>query len=283
MSIIGTDKILKLAQKENYAVGAFNVENMEFVQAVIEAAEETESPVIIATSVNTLRYATPEIFCSLVNSMSDNTNIPVALHLDHGESYMNVMAAIKGGYKSIMFDGSKLPYIDNVNETTKIVDICSYLGVCVEGELGAIGGKPGDPNIDDLMYTKPETAADFVRRTGVDSLAVAIGTMHGIYRSAPKLDYQRLKKIKDAVDVPLVLHGASGLSDEQIKSCIVNGICKVNIATELRMAWTETIKSVLMEKPNEFDPKRVAAEARKTIKEIVVKKMLILGSAGRAR
>lgn len=180
-----------------------------------------------------------------------------------------------------MFDGSKLPYIDNVNETRRIVDICSYLDVSVEGELGAIGGKAGDPRAEDLMYTDPKTAVDFVKRTGVNSLAVAIGTTHGIYKATPKLDYSRLKIIRDTTELPLVLHGASGLSDEQIKKCIENGICKVNIATELRIAWTNTLKTALSEKPHDFDPKVAALEAKKKLKELIVNKMYILGCVGK--
>lgn len=283
MSITNTVNMLKKAQNECYAVGAFNVENMEFVQAVIEAAEELKAPVIVATSVNTLKYATPETFCSLLNSIVEDTSVPVAIHLDHGETYMDVMRAIRGGYKSVMYDGSKYSYIDNMNQTRKIVEICSYFGISVEGELGAIGGKPGDPNIEDLMYTKPETAADFVAKTGVNSLAVAIGTAHGIYNSTPKLDYVRLEKIRAAVDVPLVLHGASGLSDDQLKNCVERGITKVNIATELRMAWTKTLRLALEDRPDKYDPKIAAKEAKKEVKKIVMEKINVLGSAGKAK
>lgn len=278
MVVRDTKRMLIDAQHNKYAVGAFNVENMEFVQAVVEAAEELRSPVIIATSVNTLKYAKPETFVSLVNSIGEKSCIPIAIHLDHGTSYIDVLSVIKGGYKSVMFDGSKLSYSANVTETKKIVDLCSYFDISVEGELGAIGGKPGDPNIEDLMYTKPETAEDFVKSTGVDSLAVAIGTAHGIYKTTPKLDYDRLIKIREKVDIPLVLHGASGLSDEQIRKCVEYGICKVNIATELRIAWTDTLRKALYDNPEKFDPKIAAKEARKAVKSIVKEKILVLGS-----
>lgn len=282
MSVVNTDAMLKKAQTGGYAIGAFNVENMEFIQAVIDAAEELNAPVIIATSVNTLKYATPETFCGLVRSIGDKSSIPMAIHLDHGESYLDVMRVLRGGYKSVMYDGSKQSYIDNVNETKRIVDICSYFGISVEGELGAIGGKPGDPNIEELMYTKPETAADFVAKTGVNSLAVAIGTAHGIYKSMPKLDYTRLEKIREVVDVPLVLHGASGLTDDQLINCVSRGITKVNIATELRIAWTNALKTVLEEKVDKFDPKVAARVAREEVKKIVMEKISVLGSAGKA-
>lgn len=281
MSIKNTNDMLKAAKLGQYAIGAFNVENMEFVQAVIEAAYELKSPVIIATSVNTLKYATPETFVALVETIASSTNIPVAIHLDHGESFFDIMKTVKGGYKSVMYDGSKLSFIENVEETKRVVDICKLLDISVEGELGAIGGKPGDPNIEKLMYTKVETAINFVENTGVNSLAVAIGTAHGIYKSTPKLDYDRLKSLSTNLDVPLVLHGASGLSDEQLKQCIINGICKVNIATELRIAWTNTIKSMLINNPDKFDPKVSLKIAREAVKNVVKEKILVLGSAGK--
>lgn len=282
MSIVNTKRMLQAAQVGGYAVGAFNVENMEFVQAVVEAAQEMEAPIIVATSVNTLKYATPEIFRSITEACAQQVSVPVAIHLDHGEKMTDVMAVVRGGYTSVMFDGSKCTYAENVEGTKQVADMCKAFDISVEGELGAVGGKPGD-NIDvDLMYTRPETAADFVEKTGIDSLAVAIGTAHGVYKSSPRLDYDRLKQIRQKVDVPLVLHGASGLSEEQMRMCVQNGICKVNVATELRIAWTDTLKRVLAERPDKFDPKVAAKEARNAVKEIVKEKIQILGSAGKA-
>ena len=283
MPYVNTRKMLLKAQSEGYAIGAFNIENMEFVQAAIEAAEEMESPIILATSVNTLKYASSNIFSSMVKSTCENSEIPVALHLDYGESYQDVIGVIKSGYLSAMIDGSKLTYLENVELTAKVTALCGNFDITVEGELGAIGGKPGDLRVEELMYTDPETANDFVRNTKVDSLAVAVGTAHGKYKSTPKLDINRLDQIRKKVDVPLVLHGASGLNDNQIRSCIKNGICKINIATELRCIWTQAIKKSYAETPDIYDPKNAAGEARKAVKELIKKKISLFGSEGKAK
>lgn len=265
------------AQLGHYAVGAFNVENMEFVQAVIAAAKELNAPVILATSANTIQYATTSLFQSMVDAVSDEMEIPVAIHLDHGER-KHIISAIQGKYKSVMYDGSLLPYKENVDHTRAVVDICNPLGISVEAELGAISGKPGTLQQKSFMYTNPDTALDFVEKTNVDSLAVAIGTAHGIYKASPQLDYERLNAISSICSVPLVLHGASGLSDEQTKECIKLGICKVNIATELRVAWTQAIYNTIKENPSRYDPKTAAKVARSVVKEIVKSKIRILGS-----
>ena len=281
-SLISTKQILKNAQVGGYAVGAFNVENMETVQAVINAASALRSPVIIQTSVSTLKYATPKLFYSMVTACLEETDIPVALHIDHGISLQDITSAIRGGYKSVMFDGSLLPYIENVQQTREVVKICHYLGISVEAELGAIAGKEGAPLDDKLLYTQPTTAADFVEKTGCDSLAVAIGTCHGIYKTTPKLDYSRLKAIRKLVSVPLVLHGASGLSDEQVRTCIQHGISKINIATELRQAWSHTLATYLQENPSRFDPKAAGKEARNALEKIIKQKIKLLGSENKA-
>ena len=282
MAVTDLKKMLTSARDGGYAVGAFNVENMEFVQAVIRAAEEERAPVIVQTSVNTLRYASPAMFFAMVDTMAAECGVPVAIHLDHGERREDIMACVRSGYRSVMFDGSLLPYAENVEETRQIVEICKALGVSVEAELGAIAGKKNAPAHSKLLYTHPETAADFIERTGADALAVAIGTAHGIYKDTPKLDYERLDDIRRAVDTPLVLHGASGLSDEQTRECVRRGITKVNIATELRIAWTETIRREQAADPAVFDPKKAAGKARDAVKEIVKEKIRVLGGGGKA-
>lgn len=281
-SIITTKKILEKAQVGKYAIGAFNVENMEFVQAVIQAATELKSPVIIQTSVSTLKYATANLFKAMVSACIDDTNIPVAIHIDHGNSFEAIMSAIKGGYKSVMFDGSLLPYIENVKQTAEIVKICHQLGITVEAELGAIAGKKDAPEDSKLLYTNPDTAVDFVEKTQCDSLAIAIGTCHGIYKSTPKLDYDRLQKIRKKVSIPLVLHGASGLSAEQVQTCIHYGICKVNIATELRQAWSKAIADYQSKNITVFDPKAAGKVARQAVMDVVKEKINMLGSVNKA-
>ena len=282
MAIVNTNEMLADARHKHYAVGAFNVENMEFVQAIIWAAEELCAPVIIQTSVNTLKYATPEMFISMVKSCADTVKVPVAIHLDHGSTMFNIMSCVKAGYKSIMFDGSMLPYETNVEQTRLIVELCKSIGVSVEGELGAISGKEGAPEESDSLYTKPEVAEDFVNRTGVDSLAVSIGTVHGLYKATPKLDYERLSTIRNLVEAPLVLHGASGLTVDHLRECIARGITKVNIATELRCAWSDTVRKYMIENPNVFDPKKASKLAREAVIDVVKEKILILGSNDKA-
>ncbi len=278
MAIINTNEILTDARYKHYAIGAFNVENMEFVQAVIWAAEEMNSPVIIQTSVNTLKFATPEMFVSMVKTCAETVKVPVAIHLDHGSTLFNIMACVKAGYKSVMFDGSMLPYDKNVEQTRLVVELCKSIDVSVEAELGAISGKEGAPENSVSLYTDPDVAFDFVNRTGVDSLAVSIGTVHGLYKDTPKLDYNRLSTIRNRIEAPLVLHGASGLTTDQIRECIARGITKVNIATELRCSWTDAIRRYLTENPNVFDPKKASKLAREAVMNVVKEKILILGS-----
>jgi len=278
MAIVNTYEMLADARQKHYAIGAFNVENMEFVQAVIWAAEELNSPVIIQTSVNTLKYATPEMFINMVRTCADTVKVPIAIHLDHGSTLFNIMSCIKAGYKSVMFDGSMLPYEKNLEQTRLIVDLCKSINVSVEAELGAISGKDGAPEESTSLYTDSDVAVDFVNRTGVDSLAVSIGTVHGLYKAAPKLDYERLSTIKKRIEVPLVLHGASGLSVDCLRECIARGITKVNIATELRCAWTEACRQYMLENPKVFDPKKASKMGREAVMHVVKEKILNLGS-----
>lgn len=283
MGVVNTNEILSDAKQRRYAVGAFNVENMEFVQAVIWAAQEMDAPVIVQTSVNTLKYATPEMFNIMVKTCADTVKVPVAIHLDHGSTLFNIMDCVKAGYKSVMFDGSLLPYERNVEQTRLVVELCKSIGVSVEAELGAIAGKEGAPQESVSLYTAPEVAEDFVNRTGVDSLAVSIGSVHGLYKAEPKLDYERLSAIKSRVEAPLVLHGASGLTVDHLRECTARGITKVNIATELRLAWTETVRRYMAENPKVFDPKKASKQAREAVMKVVREKILILGSNSMAR
>lgn len=280
--LVNTNEMLRKAQREKYAVGAFNVENMEMVQALIKVANKMESPIILATSVSTLKYANPDIFRAITEACTQNCSVPVAIHLDHGRDLKNVITSVKAGYKSVMFDGSLLAFRENVEKTMQIVELCKVFDISVEGELGAISGKKGEPSVEDIILTEPYTAKDFVELTRVDSLAVAIGTCHGIYRSKPNLDYPRLKKIAEIVDVPLVLHGASGLSDEELQRCIQNGICKINMATDLRMAYTNTVRTYIQSNTECIDPKEFGYEAMQSVEKIVEERIKIMGCAGKA-
>lgn len=280
--LVTAKQLMLDAQKGGYAIGAFNVENMEMVQAVVSAAEELKSPVIIQTTPSTLKYASPEMFYANVAAAAKAASVPVVMHLDHGSSFQLAMQAFRAGYTSIMIDGSHSAYEDNIAVTKAVVDACHPAGVPVEAELGKVGGKEDDLDGGDGGYTVPSEAADFVEKTGVDSLAVAIGTAHGVYKGTPKLDVDRLSEIRKVVSIPLVLHGTSGVPDEAVRECIRRGICKVNYATDLRIAFSTGLKEYLAKDPDAFDPKKYNALGREKVKEYVMSKILVCGSNGRA-
>ena len=274
MPFVTTKKMLQDAQDGHYAVGAFNVENMEMVMAVIEAAEEMNAPVIMQTTPSTVKYAGLDYYLANVKAAAERADIPVALHLDHGSSYGLAMQALRTGYTSIMIDGSHEGFEDNVVLTKAVVDACRPSGIPVEAELGKVGGKEDDlDGGDGDGYTDPNQAKEFVERTGASSLAVANGTAHGLYKGEPKLEQERLSNIRQVVSVPLVLHGASGVPDEAVREAIRRGICKVNYATELRIAYSNGIKEVLKTDPDIIDPKKYGAIGKKYVKTFVMEKI----------
>ncbi|EGK07063.1 fructose-1,6-bisphosphate aldolase [Desmospora sp. 8437] len=280
---LGTSRqILQHAREHGYAVCAFNVENMEMVQAVVGAAEETYSPVIIQTSANTVKYAHMDYYYGMVRAAMKHATVPVALHLDHGDGTELALKAIRAGYTSVMIDGSKQPFEENLRQTKAVVDLSRPVGVSVEAELGNVGGKLGDPDYGTDGYTKPDEAKEFVERTGVDSLAVAIGTAHGVYKGEPNLDLELLRTLRETVDVPLVLHGASGLSERDVQNCIRHGISKVNYATELRIAFTEAVKNYFTIESDFIDPKKFTGYAREKVMDVAIEKMRTCGSHGQA-
>lgn len=282
MPLATTEEMLKRAQKGGYAVGAFNVENMEMAQAVIQAAVEMGAPVMVQTTPSTVKYAGLDLYYANVAALAQKAPVPVALHLDHGSSFELAMQAIRAGYTSIMIDGSHRVFEENIALTRRVVEAAAPNGLPVEAELGKVGGKEDDLDGGSGGYTVPEEAAEFVRRTGVSSLAVAIGTAHGVYKGTPKLDVERLKEIRKLVEIPLVLHGASGLSDESVQECIREGICKVNFATELRIAYSDGVKAVLAENPDVFDPKVYGKAGRERVKELVKNRIAVCGCCGKA-
>lgn len=283
MPLVTTKELLLKAQEGNYAIGAFNVENMEMVQAVIAAAEELNSPVIMQTTPSTVKYAELDYFYANAKVAAQKAKIPAVIHLDHGSSFELAMQALRAGYTSIMIDGSHGSFEENIKVSKAVADACHPSGVCVEAELGKVGGKEDDlEGGDENPYTDPEQARIFVEQTGVDSLAVAIGTAHGVYKGIPKLDVERLSEIRKVVEVPLVLHGTSGVPDETVKECIKRGICKVNYATDLRIAFTKGVKAVLAENPDTIDPKKYGARGREEVKQYVMSKIIVCGSEGKA-
>ena len=282
MPFVTTKKMLLDAQKGGYAVGAFNVENMEMVQAVVAAAEELKAPVIMQTTSSTVKYADMSLFHGNVKAVAETSSVPVALHLDHGDSFELGMKALRKGYTSIMIDGSHEVFEENIAVTKRVVDACAPSDIPVEAELGKVGGKEDDLDGGDGGYTDPLEAKEFVERTGVTSLAVAIGTAHGVYAGVPKLDLDRLSQIKEVVSIPLVLHGASGLSEEAVKESIKRGICKVNFATELRIAFTDGVKEYLTKYPDTIDPKKYNSVGRENVKNLVMDRIKMCGSDGKA-
>jgi tagatose 1,6-diphosphate aldolase GatY/KbaY len=283
MPFVTSRKMLLDAQAGGYAVGAFNVENMEMVQAVITAAEEQKAPVMLQTTPSTLKYASPAMFAAMVRVRAEHSPVDVALHLDHGDSFALAMRAIRGGYTSIMIDGSKKSFEENIALTKEVVAAASANDLPVEAELGKVGGKEDSLEVKGQDMTDPAMAKEFAERTGIDSLAVAIGTAHGIYKVTPKLDVDRLFEIRKVVSIPLVLHGASGLTDEDIRQCVKRGICKVNFATELRIAYSDAVKTTLKNSPEVFDPKKYGAEAKIKVAEQVAIRMQVCGCSGRQK
>ncbi|EGD53090.1 fructose-1,6-bisphosphate aldolase, class II [Thermoanaerobacter ethanolicus JW 200] len=284
MPLVNTKKILEDAKKNKYAVGAFNVHNLETLKAVVKAAAEMESPLILQTTPGTIKHAGEDYIAAMAKVASEKYDIPIALHLDHGNSFDLVVKCIRAGYTSVMIDGSMLSYEQNVELTKKVVEVAHAAGVTVEAELGSIVGVEDDMYVkeDKSAFTDPEMAADFVEKTGVDSLAIAIGTAHGMYKGEVKLDFERLKEIASLVDIPLVLHGASGVPDELVKKAIALGICKLNIATELKIPFANAIKEVFKNNPDESDPRKFLAPGERAIEEVVKEKIKLFGCGERA-
>ena len=282
MPLVTSEKMLLDAQKGCYAVGAFNVENMEMVKAVLAAAEELKAPVMLQTTPGTIKYGTVETYAAIVKAEAEKVSVPVCLHLDHGDSFELAVQAMKAGYTSVMIDGSHEDFENNIAITKKVVDVAKAIGIPVEAELGKVGGKEDDLEADADTNTDPVEAKEFVERTGVSSLAVAIGTAHGFYVGTPVLDKPRVSAIKEVVPVPLVLHGASGLSEEDVKEGVERGMCKVNFATELRAAYTAAVKKLLEEKPETYDPKKLGIVGMEAVKEQVMLRMKMCGCDGKA-
>lgn len=282
MSLVTTEKMLQDADRNNYAIGAFNVENMEMVMAVIKACEELDAPAILQTTPSTVKFAGVDMYYANVACAAKRARVPIAIHLDHGNSFELASQAFRAGYTSIMIDGSKLPFEENIDLAKRVVDLCKPSSIPVEAELGKVGGKEDSTTCDDPDYTDPDKAAYYVNETGISSLAVAIGTAHGVYKGIPKLDVELLSKIRNVVSIPLVLHGASGVPDETVMECIRRGISKVNFATELRIAYSNGIKEYLKDNPDVIDPKKYSLVAMQHVTDVVKSKIMICGSTNKA-
>lgn len=275
MSLVNPMSFIKKAQEKGIAIASFNVHNLETIQAVAEGAAEERCPVIIQTTPGTLKHAGIEYISAITKAASEMYDIPIALHVDHCTSFETIIKCIRCGYTSVMIDTAHLPYNENVDMVKKVVEIAHSVNVSVEGELGRIGGVEDDLKLDEkeALFTVPEEAYDFVNKTGLDMLAVAIGTAHGEYKGRPELDFARLEKIRNLVDIPLVLHGASGVYDEEIKRSLKLGICKINIATELKNPMAAAIKETFSKNSSENDPRKYMGNAKQMVKEVVKQKI----------
>lgn len=283
MSIISSNNMLKKAQREQYAIPAFNIHNLETMQVIVETVAEYQSPVILAGTPGTYSYAGTENIIQIANELSKKHHVPLAVHLDHHEEFSDIANKINAGVRSVMIDGSHLPFDENITLVEQVVEYAHRYDVSVEAELGRLGGVEDDLIVDskDALYTNPQQAIEFVKKTNIDSLAIAIGTAHGLYKSEPKLDFDRLSEIRSVIDIPLVLHGASGVPDKDVRECIQRGICKVNIATELKIAFSDALKQYLLIHPDANDPRNYMKPAKAAMKEIVQKIITTCGCAGK--
>ena len=277
--LVNLNEVLKKAQKAKYAVGLFNTTDTDMLQAVIEAAEESNSPVILGTAEVLLPYGELKLIAPSVIAAANRANVPVVVHYDHGLTFERCLEALQLGFSSVMFDGSAKAYGQNIEETREIVKIAHAFGASVEGEIGHVGeAAQGDESLEN-MYTTVAEAKEYLENTGVDALAVAIGSAHGVYKKKPKLNIERLKEIADAVSVPLVLHGGSGLSDDDFKNTIREGIAKVNIFTDLCLAGERAMKDGAEKKLGYLETRNLKVEY---IKEAVKHKMSLFGSVNKA-
>lgn len=300
-----TTSILQKAQRGRYAVGHFNINNMEMVQAIVNAAVKLKSPIILATSEGAIQYAGMEYLYALTKTAAETNKIPISLHLDHGRNMEIIEKAIKRGYSSVMIDASHEDFERNIALTKKVVQMAHRKGVSVEAELGTIGGVEDTIKSRNILYTNPAKASEFVERTGCDFLAIAIGTSHGAYKFSGKahLRMDILKEVQKRVKIPLVLHGAScvplsavkeaqkygaqlqgvqGVPDGQIKQAVKNGICKFNTDTDLRIAFDAGIRKTILNKPSEFDPRHILAPAREYMQKVVEHRIKLFGSMEKA-
>lgn len=283
--ILSTREMLKQAQKNRYAVPAFNIHNLETLQVVVEVAGELKSPVIIAGTPSTIcDYAGADYIVAMTEVAAEKYDIPIAIHLDHFEDVNVIKNYIDIGFKSCMIDASKKSFEENIRIVKDVVQYAHKYDAVVEAELGKLIGKEDDLIVDekDSVYTNPDDALEFVNRTEVDSLAVAIGTAHGLYKGEPKLDFDRLIEIRNKVSVPLVLHGASDVPDELVKKAISLGICKVNVATDLKIPFSNAVKKYFNEHPDANDPRKYMTPGKEAMKEIVKHKIIVCGSDGQA-
>ena len=284
MPYVSGKKLIMNAWKNKYAIGAFSVHNAESIQAILGAAEDEKSPVMLMIGQKYIQYMGIEELRGMIDIFMKDITVPVCIHLDHSRKYEQVVKAIQLKFQSVMFDGSGLPFEENIAITKKLVEVANALDIGAEGEIGKIGGTEDDISVEDedAMITTCDEAVSFAQKTGVDYLAVSIGTAHGVYKKTPKLAFQRLSDISKAVNRPIVLHGGSGVPDDQVKKAITLGVAKVNVDTELRQAFTKGMLEVLTKNPEEYQLAASLGNGRKAMKEKVIEKIRIFGSNNKA-
>ncbi|EMT46037.1 MULTISPECIES: class II fructose-bisphosphate aldolase [Anoxybacillus] len=285
MPLVSMTEMLKQALAGKYAVGQFNINNLEWTQAILAAAEEEKSPVILGVSEGAARYMGGfKTIVNMVKGLMEDMNItvPVAIHLDHGSSFEKCKAAIDAGFTSVMIDASHHPFEENVDITSKVVEYAHARGVSVEAELGTVGGQEDDVVAEGIIYANPDECEELVKRTGIDCLAPALGSVHGPYKGEPKLGFKEMEEIRDRTGVPLVLHGGTGIPTEQIQRAISLGTSKINVNTENQMAFTKVVREVLAKDEKVYDPRKFLGPGRDAIKETVIGKMREFGSSGKA-
>ncbi|MGF1777328.1 tagatose bisphosphate family class II aldolase [Vibrio nomapromontoriensis] len=283
MFLVSSREMLLKAQLGGYAVPAFNIHNLETVQVIVETASEMGSPVILAGTPGTFSYAGTDYLVSICRQAAVKHKMPIALHLDHHESFSDIKTKVEAGIKSAMIDGSHFDFEQNIDLVRQVVQFCHGWDCSVEAELGRLSGQEDDLIVDakNALFTDPDAAVEFINRTGIDSLAIAIGTAHGMYKEDPNLDFDRLGEIRNKTDLPLVLHGASGVPDEDVRRCIELGINKVNVATELKIAFSDAVKGYFAENPTANDPRHYIIPGKQAMKEIVQQKIRVCGSEGK--
>ncbi|MCM3747235.1 ketose-bisphosphate aldolase [Paenibacillus pasadenensis] len=284
MSLVSSTPLLQAARANGYAVTAFNVHTLEMLQAVVEAATELNAPVILQSTMGTVKHLGADYIVTAARVAASKTHVPVALHLDHCHEFEMIVQCIRAGYTSIMIDASMKPFAENVADTKRIVELAAAIGINVEAELGKVGGVEDDITVEDHEATlaDPDECAQFVAATGVATLAPAIGTAHGIYKGEPNIDFDRIGRIASRVKVPLVLHGGSGIPEEQVKRAIALGMAKMNVATELRIVFSDAIKKVFADNPAVDDPRHYLKPAKDALREAAKEKIRMCGAVGRA-
>lgn len=283
MPLVTTKEMLKAALEGHFAVGAFNANNMEQIQGIVDAAVEERAPVILQVSQGAIRYAGLDFATAMVKAAAEQANVPVALHLDHGTDFEQNVLCLRAGFTSLMFDGSKRPYEENVAITARVVQMAHVCGIPVEAELGKVLQSTDGVTEEDVRnaMTDPDQALDFVQRTGCDSLAIAVGSVHAMREAEAELDQERIKAVHAKIpNIPLVLHGSSGVKEESEVEAIQYGISKINVATMLNQAFCNALRKGLAQMPDEVDPRKFLALSRDAVKEVVRHKMRLFGSSG---